>query len=109
MMKFDNFTIKVQVAMMSARSLVQEQNHLPDDFEEKLKKIGIEKILSKVLKQLTDDRPIEIQRSFALILQQTVKDEDEEIKKRVISLLKRRCKMSQDPIICKALHKIRES
>ncbi|TFG02079.1 MAG: hypothetical protein EU542_05755 [Promethearchaeota archaeon] len=73
-----------------------------------IKKIGLKKILSTVLKQLSDDSSIEIQRSFALILQQTVKDEDEEIKKRVISLLKRRCQMSQDPIICKALHKISE-
>jgi hypothetical protein len=31
MMKFDIYTIKVQVAIMCARSLAQERNHLPDD------------------------------------------------------------------------------
>ncbi len=73
-----------------------------------IKKIGLERIISNILKQLTDNRPIEVQRSFALILQKTIKNEDEKIKKRVVSLLKRGCEMSQDPIICKALHKIQE-
>jgi len=71
--------------------------------------IGISQILSKLLKNLSDEGSIELQRSIAIILGRTAKYEDEKIKKRVISLLKIRCEMSQDPIICENLHKIRES
>ena len=71
--------------------------------------IGISQILSKLLKNLSDEGSIELQRSIAIILGRTTKYEDEKIKKRVISLLKIRCEMSQDPIICENLHKIRES
>ena len=39
----------------------------------------------------------------------TVRYEDEAIKKRVISLLKIRCEMSQDPIICEVLTKLKGS
>ncbi len=72
-------------------------------------KIGISQILSKLLKNLSDEGSIELQRSIAIILGRTARYEDEKIKKRVISLLKIRCEMSQDPIICENLHKIRES
>ena len=74
-----------------------------------IKKIGITEILSKLLKQLTDETALEIQQSVALILERTVKYEDESVKNRVISLLKVRCEMSQDPIICEALVKLKES
>ena len=74
-----------------------------------IRKAGIIEILSKLLKQLTDETSLEIQQSVALILERTVKYEDENIKSRVISLLKIRCEMSQDPIICEALVKIKES
>jgi len=67
---------------------------------------SIKKILLTI-KHLSDDSSIQIQRSFALILQQTIKYEVKKIKKRVITLLNKSCKMSQDPIICKALHEIR--
>ncbi len=74
-----------------------------------IKKIGLTKILSKLLKNLSDETSIETQQSIALIFGRTVKYEDEEIKKRVISLLKVRCEMSQDPIICETLTKLKES
>jgi len=74
-----------------------------------IENIGIEKILSKLLKNLSDEGSIEIQRSIALILGKTVKYKDEKIKKRVISLLKIRCEMSQDPIICETLAKLKEN
>jgi len=72
-------------------------------------KIGISKIISKLLKNLSDEGSLATQQSIAIILGRTVRYEDEKIKKRVISLMKIRCEMSQDPIICEALVKIKES
>ena len=74
-----------------------------------IQNIGLSEILSKLLKNLSDEGSIDLQRSIAIILGRTTKYEDDKIKKRVISLLKIRCEMSQDPIICENLHKIRES
>ncbi len=74
-----------------------------------IKNKGITKILSKLLQQLTDETAIETQQSIALILGRTVKYEEQNIKDRVISLLKVRCEMSQDPIICETLVKLKES
>ena len=71
--------------------------------------IGISKVLSKLLKCLSDEYSIQTQQSIAIILGRTIRYEDEKIKKRVISLLKIRCEMSQDPIICEMLTKLRES
>ena len=73
-----------------------------------INKIGLITILSRLLKNLSGESSIVLQRSIALILERTARYETENIKKRVISLLKIRCEMSQDPIICEALHKIRE-
>jgi HEAT repeat protein len=70
--------------------------------------VGIEEILSILLKNLSDEGTIEVQRSIALILGRTTKYADEKIKKRVISLLKIRCEMSQDPVICNTLQKLKE-
>ncbi|TFF94331.1 MAG: hypothetical protein EU544_04625, partial [Promethearchaeota archaeon] len=74
-----------------------------------IQKIGIEKVYSKLLKNLSDEGAMEAQRSIALILRRTVRYADEKIKKRAISLLKIRCEMSQDPIICETLALLRES
>ncbi len=74
-----------------------------------IQNIGLSKIFSKLLKNLSDEGSIELQRSIALILGRTAKYEDEKIKKRAISLLKIRCEMSQDPIICKTLQALRET
>ena len=71
--------------------------------------VGLNRILSKLLRNLSDEGSLETQRSIALILGRTAKYEDEKIKKRVISLLKIRCEMSQDPIICRTLQQLRES
>ncbi|MHA1458113.1 MAG: hypothetical protein ACTSQR_00455 [Promethearchaeota archaeon] len=73
-----------------------------------VQEMGINKILSKLLKNLSDESTIETQQSIAIILGRTVRYTDEKIKKRVISLLKIRCEMSQDKIICEILHKLRE-
>jgi HEAT repeat protein len=72
-----------------------------------IQKIGISKILSKLLRNLSDESTIETQQSIATILGRTVRYEDETIKKRVISLLKIRCEMSQDPVICEVLTKLK--
>ena len=74
-----------------------------------INKIGLSKILSKLLKNLSDEGSLETQQSIALILRRTAKYEDKKIKKRIISLLKIRCEMSQDPIICQTLQELRES
>ncbi len=73
-----------------------------------IQKMGITNHLSKLLKNLSDESTIETQQSIAIILGRTVRYEDEKIKKRVISLLKIRCEMSQDKIICEVLNKLRE-
>ncbi|MHA2089144.1 MAG: HEAT repeat domain-containing protein, partial [Promethearchaeota archaeon] len=74
-----------------------------------IQKIGLTVILSKLLKNLSDTGSIEIQRSISLILGRTAKYENENIKKRVLSVLKIRCEMSQDPIICGTLQQLKES
>ncbi len=74
-----------------------------------IQKMGLSKLLSKLLKNLSDESSIELQRSICLILGRTARYEEEKIKKRIISLLKIRCEMSQDPIICETLHKLSES
>ena len=84
------------------------RNKMVNDMVLIINKIGLNKVLSKLLKNLGGESSIELQRSIALILERTSKYEGEKIKKRVISLLKIRCEMSQDPVICEALHKIRE-
>ena len=74
-----------------------------------IQEIGISKVISKLLKSLSDEYSIQTQQSIAIILGRTIRYEDEKIKKRVIALLKIRCEMSQDPIICEMLTKLRES
>ncbi|MBY9007132.1 MAG: HEAT repeat domain-containing protein [Candidatus Lokiarchaeota archaeon] len=73
-----------------------------------IKKEGIQKILPNLLKHLSDEFSIILQRSIALILGRTVIFYDEKIKKRVVSLLKIRCEMSQDETICKIYHQLKE-
>ena len=74
-----------------------------------INELGLEKILSKLLKNLSDETSIETQQSIAMILGRATRYSEENIKKRVIALLKIRCEVSQDPIICENLTKIRES
>ncbi len=74
-----------------------------------IQKVGLSIILSKLLKNLSDTGSIEIQRSISLILGRTAKYENEKIKKRVISVLKIRCEMSQDPIICSTMQQLKEN
>ena len=80
-----------------------------NSFVEIVQKMGLDRILSKLLQNLSDEGSLETQRSIALIFGRTVKYEDDSIKKRVISLLKIRCEMSQDPIICATLQKLKEN
>ncbi|MFX0149108.1 MAG: hypothetical protein ACFE8E_15345, partial [Candidatus Hodarchaeota archaeon] len=61
------------------------------------------------LKNLSDSGSLTTQQSIARILGRTAKYEEEMIKKRVIALLKVRCEMSQDPIICEVLTKLKEN
>ena len=85
------------------------RNSCINSFVEIIQKMGLDRILSKLLQNLSDEGSLETQRSIALIFGRTVKYEDDRIKKRVISLLKIRCEMSQDPIICAALQKLKEN
>lgn len=71
--------------------------------------IGINRILTTLLQNLSGESSLETQRSIAQILARTVKYEDEKIKKRVTALLKIRCEMSQDPIICGILQQLKEN
>jgi HEAT repeat protein len=71
--------------------------------------IGLETILSRLLQNLSDEGSMNAQRSISVILGRTAKYENEKTKKRVIALLKIRCEMSQDPIICKTLNDLRKS
>ncbi|MFW9818519.1 MAG: sister chromatid cohesion protein PDS5 [Candidatus Thorarchaeota archaeon] len=77
-------------------------------FVEIIKHNGLNRILTKLLENLSGKGSMATQRSIALILGRTAKYENEKIKKRVISLLKIRCEMSQDPIICSTLQKLKE-
>lgn len=74
-----------------------------------IRDVGINKILSKLLQNLSAEISLEIQQSIALILARTVKYGDKNVIKRVIPLLKARCEMTQDPIICEVLYKLKES
>lgn len=69
---------------------------------------GLTDILSKLLKNLSDEGSITSQQSIAIILGRTARYEEEKIKKRIIALLKIRCEASQDPIICETLNKLKE-
>ena len=73
-----------------------------------IQEISLNRILTKLLQNLSDEGSLETQRSIALILSRTAKYESENIKKRIVSLLKIRCEMSQDPIICNCLQTIKE-
>ncbi len=69
---------------------------------------GLAEILSKLLKNLSDEGSITSQQSIAIILGRTARYEEEKMKKRIIALLKIRCEASQDPIICETLNKLKE-
>jgi HEAT repeat protein len=66
-------------------------------------KMEIKELIPKLLFYLSDETEIILQQSIALLLKRIVKYESEAIKSRVISLLKIRCEMSQDSIICEVL------
>ncbi|MFW9971969.1 MAG: HEAT repeat domain-containing protein [Candidatus Odinarchaeota archaeon] len=73
-----------------------------------IKQIGLDRILTNLLENLSGEGFLTTQRSIALILGRTARYENEKIKKRVVSLLKIRCEMSQDPIICETFQQLRE-
>ena len=79
-----------------------------NSFVEIIREIGLNRILTKLLQNLSGKGSLITQRSIALILGRTVRYENEKIKKRVISLLKIRCEMSQDPVICGILQQLKE-
>jgi len=68
---------------------------------------GLKNLLSDLLKYLSDEYSIELQQSIAKLLDRVAKYEEADIKKRIISVLEIRCKMSQDQIVCKALHNLK--
>ncbi len=99
---FENFIILLEDESKEVRTSAI------NSFIDLIQEIGLNRILTRLLQNLSDEGSLETQRSIALILGRTVKYENEKIKKRVISLLKIRCEMSQDPIICSILQQLRE-
>jgi HEAT repeat protein len=97
------------IIILLADEFEDVRNRMINTTVEIIQKIGLSNILSRLLKNLSDESSIELQQSIALILERTAKYENDKIKKRVISLLKIRCEMSQDPIICGTLHKLSEN
>ncbi|MBD3254634.1 MAG: hypothetical protein GF383_06050 [Candidatus Lokiarchaeota archaeon] len=97
------------IIMLLEDSSEQVRQAMVDGMVKIIEKIKLKTILSELLKNLSDEVSLDLQRSVAKILERTTKYEEEKVKKRVISLLKIRCEMSQDPEICGALHKIKES
>ncbi len=100
---FDNFIPLLEDESKEVRS--SAVNSLIEIIQE----IGLDRLLTKLLQNLSDEGSLETQRSIAQVLGRTVKYENEKIKKRVISLLKIRCEMSQDPIICEILQQLKEN
>ncbi len=64
------------------------------------------KIIPDLLKYLSDETEMTLQQSIALLLKRVVKYESVELKNRLLSLLRIRCQMSQDPIICEVMTEI---
>jgi HEAT repeat protein len=85
------------------------RNSMINSIVDIIKKNGLSQILSNLLMNMSDESSMDLQRSIAIILGRTAKYEDERVKKRVISILKIRCEMSQDPIICENLNKLRHN
>jgi len=100
---FDNFIVLLEDESKEVRSSAI------NSLIKIIQNIGLNRLLTKLLQNLSDEGSLETQRSIAQVLGRTVKYEDEKIKKRVISLLKIRCEMSQDPIICGILQQLKES
>ena len=80
-----------------------------DSIVKVIQKVGLKDFISRLLQNLSDEAPIRIQQSVSLILERTARYEDEKLKKRVLSLLKIRCEVSQDPVICEVFNKLNES
>jgi hypothetical protein len=73
-----------------------------------IQKVGLKALISRLLQNLSDETSIRIQQSISLILERTVRYGDEKLRKRALSLLKIRCEVSQDPIICEVFNKLNE-
>jgi HEAT repeat protein len=69
-------------------------------------KVPLKDMLPSLLYHFKDEEDIIIQQSIALFLVRTAKYESKEIKNRIISLLRIRCEISQDSIICKCLSEL---
>ncbi|MHA1339957.1 MAG: HEAT repeat domain-containing protein [Promethearchaeota archaeon] len=71
--------------------------------------VPLKEILPNALKYFGDEIDIEIQRSMALALKRILKYESKTLKNRLIEILKIRCEISQDPILCQVLQDLKES
>jgi HEAT repeat protein len=87
----------LQVRDQAARSLVSVS-----------KDMTISNLFSHTLKYFSDETDIILQRSIANALQRIVKYESAEIKNRLIGILKIRCQLSQDPVLCQIWHELDE-
>jgi len=72
------------------------------------KNMTISSLYSHTLSYFSDDTNIVLQRSLASALLRIVKYESAEIKGRLIGILKSRCQLSQDPVLCQYWHELME-
>ncbi len=72
------------------------------------KDMTISTLFTHTLHFFSDETNILLQRSIANALQRILKYENPEARNRLISILKIRCKISQDPVLCQIWHELEE-
>jgi len=72
------------------------------------KDMKISTLYSYTLHYFSDETNIILQQSLAKALQRIIMYESEEVRNRLIGILKIRCKLSQDPILCQIWHELEE-
>ncbi|MBN2155168.1 MAG: HEAT repeat domain-containing protein [Candidatus Lokiarchaeota archaeon] len=86
-----------QIREQAARSLVTFS-----------KDMTISTLFSYTLPYFSDETDIFLQRTIANALRRIVKYESSDVRNRLISILKIRCQVSQDPVLCRIWHKLEE-
>ncbi|MBD3352544.1 MAG: hypothetical protein GF364_13735 [Candidatus Lokiarchaeota archaeon] len=69
--------------------------------------MSIEDLYPPTLKYFSDETDILLQQSMALALKRIVKYENKSTRQRLIDILRIRCEISQDPIICQVLQDLK--
>lgn len=90
--------------MMDKDELVRE--HAQNSLVNISARVSMSTLLPKTLQYFSDETNILIQQSMALALKRVLKYENKAVKKRLIDILKIRCEISQDHIICQTLQEL---